>query len=62
MLRHIRDWLAADTLNGRHIARGNVWEDPMNNSDKICAVILLLCMVGCFVVCFLSIWFDWNTG
>ncbi len=48
----IRNWLSETDSRDTY--------DPMDNGDKICACAVLVCIFGCFVFTFLSIWFEWD--
>ncbi len=56
----VKNWLSADTWDGRDTSRGDIWTDSMNNGDKLCALFILLLCFGIFVFVILDCWFDWS--
>ena len=38
--------MSATTFSGRDESAGNIWTDPMENGDKCCVIVILLCVLG----------------
>lgn len=57
----IRNWFSASDWSGGDTGfKNDIWTDPLNNGDKICACIILFSVFACFVFTILSVWFEWE--